>query len=309
MQRNKYCMYPIKNRVLWDFYKRHEASIWHAEKIDYAADLPDLEKLTKGEMHYLTHVLAFFAQSDGIVNENLAVRFYKDVEIPEARAFYTIQMYQESVHSETYSLLIDTYVKDEAEKEKLFNAIETLAVVKKKADWALKWIDSQEDFAKRLVAFAVVEGIFFSGSFCAIFWFRKRGLLTHGLSVANDYISKDEYAHFLFSSSLFKEMNLRLAPEDFYRIVKEAVEIEKEFVRDSLPVSMIGMNADLMCQYIEHVADNMCSMFGYNKIFNSQNPFDFMKLINLESQKNFFEKRPAEYQKSKTAKISFDSDF
>lgn len=310
MKNNKYSIYPVTYPRLWQLYKNHESSIWHAEKIDYSADLKDLERLTKDEMFYLTRILAFFAQSDGIVNENLAIRFYKDVEIPEARAFYTIQAFQETVHAETYSLLIDTYVKSDEEKDKLFNAIENIAVVKRKADWALKWINSQESFAKRLLAFACVEGIFFSASFCGIYWFRKRGLLSNGLSVANDYIARDEGLHWQFASVLFQEMKLQIDRKDVEAIVTEAVEIEKEFTTDAIPVRLIGLNSDEMSKYIEHVADNILQAFGMNKIYNAQNPFDFMKLINLDSQKNFFEKRVTEYQKSmEDKKVSFDEDF
>ena len=308
--RNKYTFYPLQNKVLYDYYKLHESSIWQMEKIDYSADLPDLEKLTKDEFYYLSHVLAFFAASDGIVNENLALRFYKDVEIPEARAFYTIQMYQESVHSETYSMLIETYFKNEEEKNKLFNAIENIATIKKKADWALKWIDSQESFAKRLIAFGIVEGIFFSGSFCAIYWFRKRGLLANGLGVANDYISKDERLHYMFAASLFKQLKLEVSQKDFEKILIEAVEIECEFVSSALPVSLIGMNCDTMCQYIKYVADMLATEFGYSKIYNVQNPFDFMKLMAMDGQANFFEKRVTSYKKSQEIKkVSFDEDF
>jgi ribonucleoside-diphosphate reductase beta chain len=309
MKNNKYSIYPVTYPRLWNFYKTHEASIWHAEKIDYSQDLKDLERLSKDEMFYLTRILAFFAQSDGIVNENLAIRFYKDVEIPEARAFYTIQAFQETVHAETYSLLIDTYVKSEEEKDKLFNAIESIAVVKKKANWALKWIDSQESFAKRLLAFACVEGIFFSASFCGIYWFRKRGLLSNGLSVANDYIARDEGLHWQFAAALFQEMKLSIDKKDIEEIVKEAVEIEKEFTNDAIPVRLIGLNSDEMNKYIEHVADNILTTFGFDKIYNANNPFDFMKLINLDSQKNFFEKRVTEYQKSMDKSVSFDEDF
>lgn len=310
MKNNKYSIYPVTYPRLWEFYKLHESSIWHAEKIDYAADLKDLERLTKDEMFYLTRILAFFAQSDGIVNENLAIRFYKDVEIPEARAFYTIQAFQETVHAETYSLLIDTYVKSEEEKEKLFNAIEHIAIVKKKAEWCKKWISSKQDsFAKRLLAFAVIEGVFFSASFCGIYWFRKRGLLSNGLSVANDYIARDEGLHWQFAATLFQEMKLELTKEEVVAIIQEAVEIEKEFTTDAIPVRLIGLNSDDMCTYIEHVADNVCTAFGFGKIYNAQNPFDFMKLINLESQKNFFEKRVSEYSKSMDKTVSFDDDF
>lgn len=307
---NKYTFYPIRNKVLYDFYKKHESTIWFAEKPQYSLDEPDLKKLNKDEYHYLMRVLAFFAASDGIVNENLALRFYKDVEDPEARAFYTIQMYQESVHSETYSLLIEAYEKNDKEKEKLFNAIETLPTIQKKANWALKWIDSQESFTKRLVAFAAVEGIFFSGSFCSIFWLRKRGLFQHGLSVANNYIFLDETLHWQFAAALFKEKKLKMTQAEFEEIIKEAVEIELDFVNDALPVSLIGMNADQMSQYIKHVADILAVHFGFDKIYNEDNPFDFMKLMMTDSVTNFFEKKVSgQYQKSKDKNVSFDEDF
>ena len=308
--RNKYTFYPIQTKSLYDFYKLHESTLWQMEKIDYAADLPDLARLTKDELYFITHVLAFFAASDGIVNENLAIRFYKDVELIDARAFYTIQMYQESVHSETYSMLIDTYVKDEAEKNKLFNAIETISTIKRKSDWALKWIDSQDSFAKRLIAFAIVEGVFFSGSFCAIYWFRKRGLLANGLGVANDYISRDETMHWHFAAALYREMGLKVSQAEFEQILREAVEIECEYVTDALPVSLIGMSAPSMCQYIRHVADMVSTHFGFNKVYGDQNPFDFMKLMALDGQTNFFEKRVTSYKKSQEVKkVSFDEDF
>jgi len=307
---NKYTFYPIRNKTLYDFYKKHESTIWFAEKPQYSLDEPDLKKLNKDEYHYLMRVLAFFAASDGIVNENLAIRFYKDVEFPEARAFYTIQMYQESVHSETYSLLIEAYEKNPEEKDKLFNAIETMPTIQRKAKWALKWIDSQESFTKRLVAFAAVEGIFFSGSFCSVFWLRKRGLFQHGLAVANNYIFLDETLHWQFAAALFKEMKLKMTQVEFEEIIKEAVEIELEFVTDALPVSLIGMNADQMSQYIKHVADILAVQFGFDKIYNAENPFDFMKLMMADSVTNFFEKKVSgQYQKSKDKNVSFDEDF
>lgn len=307
---NKYTFYPIKNQKIYDFYKKHESSIWFAEKPQYSLDLPDLEKLSKDERHYLMRVLAFFAASDGIVNENLALRFYKDVSLPEAKAFYSIQMYQESVHSETYSLLIDTYEKDVEEKNKLFNAIETIPTIQKKANWAFKWIDSQESFTKRLVAFAAVEGIFFSGSFCSIFWLRKRGLFQYGLSVANNYIFADETLHWQFAALLFKELKLKMTQSEFESIIKEAVDIEINFVTEALPVSLIGMNASHMIKYIKHVADILAINFGFDKIYGEDNPFDFMKLMMTDSVTNFFEKKVSgQYQKSKTQTISFNDEF
>jgi ribonucleoside-diphosphate reductase beta chain len=308
MTDNRYSIFPIKHPNLWEAFKVHQRAIWTLEELDFARDLQDLPKLTAGELHFVTWVLAFFAQSDGIVNENLAIRFYKDVEIPEARAFYTMQMLIETVHAETYGKLIETYVSDSQERNRLFNAIENIPTIAEKAKWAMRWIDSQEDFAKRLVAFAVVEGIFFSGSFCAIFWFRKRGLLP-GLASANNLIARDEGLHWVFAAELFREMKLSLKPEDFKSIVTEAVEIERHFVTDALPVSLIGMNAGLMSQYIEYTADRLCEKFGYEKIYKVENPFDFMALADLELKGNFFEVRTTEYQKPISRSLDFDSDF
>ncbi len=308
MGANKYSIFPIEYNNLWELFKQHEHAFWTAEELDFSADLIDLQKLNKNELFFITHVLAFFAQSDGIVNENLAFRFYKDIEIAEARAFYSMQILIETVHAEVYGLLIDTYVSDEKEKNKLFNATENIPTIAKKAKWAMKWIDSQEDFVKRLVAFAVVEGIFFSGSFCSIFWLRKRGLLP-GLAAANELISRDEGLHWIFATQLYKDMKLKISKEDFEFIVKEAVDIEKEFIRDALPVSLIGMNADLMSQYIEYTADRVSDKFGFNKIYNVTNPFDFMNLIDLSTKENFFEKRVTTYQKAKERKLDFNSDF
>lgn len=305
---NRYSIFPIKHPKLWEHFKVHQRAIWTLEELDFARDVQDLPKLTPGELHFVTWVLAFFAQSDGIVNENLAIRFYRDVEIPEARAFYTMQMLIETVHAETYGKLIETYVSDSQEQKRLFNAIENIPTIAEKAKWAMKWIDSQDSFAKRLVAFAVVEGIFFSGSFCAIFWFRKRGLLP-GLASANNLIARDEGLHWVFAADLFKEMGLKLSPEDFKAIVTEAVDIERHFVTDALPVSLIGMNADLMRQYIEYTADRLCDRFGYEKIYKAENPFDFMALADLELKGNFFEVRTTEYQKPISRTLDFDAEF
>ena len=309
--RNKYSLYPIQYPVLWDLYKEHIKNKWVAEDVDYSADELDLSKIDANTYHYVKNILGFFAQSDSIVNENLAVRFYKDVEIPEARAFYSIQMWQETVHGETYQNLIETFVKDDEEKLKLFNAIETMPTIAKKLNWALKWIDSDEGFTKRLVAFAIVEGLFFAGSFCSIYWLRSRGLFKHGLAVANDKISFDENLHTRFAIELFKAMNLKISQKDFYEIVKEAVAIEQEFVTDILPVKLIGMNSDLMNQYIEYTADSLCESFGFKKIFNKENPFDFMRQINMKTQKNFFEKRTVEYASTLESKkiTNFSEDF
>jgi ribonucleoside-diphosphate reductase beta chain len=281
---------------------------WTIKDIDFSQDLSHLKTLSSDELHYITHILAFFAQSDGIVNENLALRFYRDVDIPEARAFYADQIQREAVHAWAYALLIDTYVKDQNEKHKLFNAIEHIPAVKKKAEWALRWIDSQEDFAKRLVAFAVVEGVFFSGSFCAVYWFRKRGLLP-GLATANNWIARDEGMHWEFAVLLYKTLDLSISKADFYQIILDAVNIEKEFVSESLPVGLIGMNAAMMRQYIEFVADLVTKRFGFEAIYGSENPFDFMRMNDVETKVNFFEKRVSEYSLSDSSELSLNADF
>jgi len=278
-------------------YKKAEASFWTAEEIDLGSDLVDWNnKLNEEEKHFIKHVLAFFAASDGIVNENLAINFMNEVQWPEARCFYGYQIMIENIHSETYSLLIDTYIKDPAEKNKLFHAIDTVPCVGKKADWALKWI-SNGSFAERLVAFAAVEGIFFSGSFCSIFWLKKRGLMP-GLSFSNELISRDEGLHCDFACLLYSQLQNPLPKEKVKEIITNAVEIEKEFVTDALPVKLIGMNAELMRQYIEFVADRLLVALGCSKTYNTTNPFDFMELISLNAKTNFFEKRVAEYQKA-----------
>jgi len=306
---NKYSLFPIQHTDLWEAYKKQQYAFWTAEELDFSSDLTDWEfKLTEDERFYLKHVLAFFAQSDGIVNENLAIRFYADTDIPEARAFYTAQMLIETVHAETYGLMIDTYIKNNEEKDKLFDAINTMPTIAKKAKWAMDWIDSQASFAHRLVAFAVVEGIFFSGAFCAIFWLRKRGLMS-GLSSANELIARDEGLHWEFATLLFKELKLSIATKDFITILKEAVVIEEEFIRDALPVRLIGMNADLMTQYIQYTADRLAQRFGFKKIYDAVNPFDFMNLLDAETKTNFFEKRVTSYKKSSDNKLAFDVEF
>lgn len=294
----RFVLFPIKYHDIWDFYKKSEASFWTAEEIDLAADLDDWEnKLNDDERHFIKHILAFFAASDGIVNENLAENFLSEVQYTEAKFFYGFQVMMENIHSETYSLLIDTYIKNPAEKDKLFNAIDTLPCVKKKAQWALNWIDNGS-FAERLVAFAAVEGIFFSGSFCSIFWLKKRGLMP-GLSFSNELISRDEGMHCDFACLLYNNYLInQLSKEKVKKIITDAVEIEKEFVTDSLPVKLIGMNSDLMNQYIEFVADRLLMELGNEKVYNSTNPFDFMDMISLQGKTNFFEKRVAEYQKA-----------
>lgn len=321
LQENKgrFVLFPIEHDDIWQYYKKAEASFWTAEEIDLSQDLTDWENLNDGERHFITHVLAFFAASDGIVNENLAEHFVAEVQYTEAKFFYGFQIAIENIHSETYSLLIDTYVKDGAEKDRLFNAIETMDCVKKKADWALRWID-EGNFAERLIAFAAVEGIFFSGSFCSIFWLKKRGLMP-GLSFSNELISRDEGLHCDFACHLYtKHVVNRLPEQTVIEIIEDAVSIEKEFVTDSLPVNLIGMNADLMCQYIEFVADRLLNELIGKKIYNSTNPFDFMEMISLQGKTNFFEKRVGEYQKagvmkkpdgeeSLSPKFSLDEDF
>ena len=294
--KDRFVILPINYPVLWEHYKRHEASFWTAEEIDLSADGKDWAALTDGERHFISHVLAFFAASDGIVNENLAVNFMSEVQLPEARCFYGFQIMMENIHSETYALLIDTYIKDAKEKDRLFHAIDTVPAVKKKAEWALRWIENGS-FAERLVAFAAVEGIFFSGSFCSIFWLKKRGLMP-GLTFSNELISRDEGLHCEFACVLYGMLKNKLSQEQVYSIIGNAVEIEKEFISEALPVKLIGMNADLMKQYIEFVADRWLSELGYPKMFNTTNPFDFMEMISLEGKTNFFEKRVGDYQKS-----------
>jgi len=312
--KERFVLLPINYPKVWEMYKKHEQSFWTAEEIDLHPDLVDWEnKLNNDERHFIKHVLAFFAASDGIVNENLAVNFMSEVQIPEARCFYGFQIMMENIHSETYSLLIDAYIKDPKEKHYLFNAIETVPCVKKKADWALRWIQNGS-FAERLVAFAAVEGIFFSGSFCSIFWLKKRGLMP-GLTFSNELISRDEGLHCDFACLLYSMLQNKMTEEQVHTIIKDAVNCEHEFVTDALPVSLIGMNAKLMCQYIEFVADRLLVSLGYSKIYNATNPFDFMEMISLQGKTNFFEKRVGEYKKAGVAqsqesqKIRFDEDF
>ena len=296
---DRFVVFPIKYHDIWEMYKKHMAVFWTAEEIDLESDKPDWEKLTQDEKHFISHVLAFFAASDGIVNENLAMRFFNEVQIPEARCFYGFQIAMENIHSETYSLLIDTYVKDSKEKDKLFRAVQTLDCVAKKAEWAMKWIRSDKKFASRLIAFAAIEGIFFSGSFCAIFWLKKRGLMP-GLCTSNEFISRDEGLHCEFACLIHDHLSKeeQLTKEEITAIITEAVEIEKEFILEALPVSLIGMNSILMSQYIEFVADHWLQRLGCEKQFNAKNPFDWMELISLEGKTNFFEKRVSEYQKA-----------
>jgi len=312
---NRFVLFPIQHADIWEMYKKQEASIWTAEELDLSPDLMDWDnKLNDDERYFIKHVLAFFAASDGIVNENLAENFLSEVQYTEAKFFYGFQVMMENIHSETYSLLIDTYIKDSKEKNYLFNAIETFDPVKKKAEWALRWIENGS-FAERLVAFAAVEGIFFSGSFCSIFWLKKRGLMP-GLTFSNELISRDEGLHCDFACLLYNNHLINKMPKQQVRaIIEDAVEIEKEFVTESLPVRLIGMNADLMSQYIEFVADRLLGELGNEKVYNTSNPFDFMDMINLQGKTNFFEKRVGEYQKAgvlnsdANTNFSLDADF
>ena len=292
---NRFVMFPLSDKSIWEMYKKQMDCFWRAEEIDLSQDLNDWEKLNDGEKHFVKMVLAFFAASDGIVLENLGMRFLSEVQLPEARAAYGFQLAMENIHSETYSLLIDTYIKDETEKTKLFKAIDNFPCVNKKAKWALKWInDKRSNFATRLLAFACVEGIFFSGSFCAIYWLKKRGLMP-GLTFSNELISRDEGMHTDFAVLLYNKLNKKTKKAKVYELMKEAVAIEKEFICEALPCKLIGMNQKLMKQYIEFVADRLIVQLGYPKLFNSSNPFDFMEMISLDGKTNFFEKRVGDY--------------
>ena len=315
--KDRFVLYPIEHDDIWQFYKKAEASFWTAEEIDLEQDLKDWQRLNKGERHFISHVLAFFAASDGIVNENLAEHFVNEVQYTEAKFFYGFQIAIENIHSETYSLLIDTYIKDPKEKDTLLHAIENLECVKKKAEWALRWID-EGNFYERLIAFAIVEGIFFSGSFCSIFWLKKRGLMP-GLSFSNELISRDEGLHCDFACHLYtKHVKNPLPQATVIKMITDAVTIEQEFVTDALPVNLIGMNSKLMCQYIEFVADRLLLELGHTKQYGSENPFDFMEMISLQGKTNFFEKRVGDYQKAgvmqqtkgdNKRKLSLDEDF
>jgi ribonucleoside-diphosphate reductase beta chain len=312
--KNRFVLFPLQHHDIWEFYKKAQASFWTAEEIDLSSDLSDWEKLNPGEQHFVKHVLAFFAASDGIVNENLAENFVAEVQYTEAKFFYGFQIMMENIHSETYSLLIDTYIKDKEEQNHLFNAIDTVPAVQKKAEWALKWIGS-DSFVERLIAFAAVEGIFFSGSFCSIFWLKKRGLMP-GLSFSNELISRDEGLHTDFAVHLYKHhIQNKLSKERLIEIIDSALTIEKEFITEALPVSLIGMNADLMKQYLEYVSDRLLIDLGVGKVYNSENPFDFMKNIAMENKTNFFEKRVGEYSKQgvgskpDTVQFSTEEDF
>jgi ribonucleoside-diphosphate reductase subunit M2 len=292
---NRFVMFPIRYDDIWQMYKKQVDSFWRAEEIDLTKDLKHWESLNADEQYFISMILAFFAASDGIVLENLAVRFMNDVQISEARAFYGFQIAMENIHSETYSLLIETYIKDKDEKNKLFNAIQHFPCIKKKSDWAQKWIhDNRSSFATRLVAFACVEGIFFSGAFCSIYWLKKRGLMP-GLTFSNELISRDEALHCEFAVLLYSKLNKKLDKSKIHDIIKEAVEIESEFICEALPCRLIGMNSELMTQYIQFVADRLVVQLGYKKIYNASNPFPWMEMISLERKTNFFESFVSEY--------------
>jgi len=291
----RYVMFPIKDADIWKMYKKHMDSFWRQEEIDLSKDMNDWERLMPDEKHFISMVLAFFAASDGVVAENLSMRFMGEVQLAEARAFYAFQNMMEQVHSESYSTLIDTYIQNKDEKQRLFEGVQNFVCIAKKANWGKKWISDQEtSFATRLVAFAIVEGIFFSASFASIFWLRKQGKLP-GLCLVNDFISRDEALHTEFAVLLYSRLINKLEENVVHDLVKEAVNIEKEFITESLPCRLIGMNSKLMCQYIEFVADRLCLQLGYNKIYDSSNPFDFMELISIETKVNFFERTNTEY--------------
>jgi ribonucleoside-diphosphate reductase beta chain len=302
-------VFPIKHHDLWEKYKQHMAVFWTPEEIDLSKDMKDWERLNDNERHFIKHILGFFAGSDGIVMENLATRFMREVQWPEARFFYSCQNLLEAVHSETYSLLIDTYITDSKEKEETLKAIQTIPAVKKKADWAMQWIDSPDaDFPTRLLAFAAVEGIFFSGAFCAIFWLKTRGVMP-GLTLSNEFIARDEGLHTDFACLLYSKIVNRLSKDKAHKVIREAVKIEKHFITKALPCELIGMNAELMKQYIEFVADRLCLQLGYPKIYRATNPFDFMERISLENKDNFFEKRVSTYAKAAVGKKREDMQF
>ena len=292
---NRFVMFPIKHNDIWEMYKKQVDCFWRAEEIDLTKDLKDWDTLSQDEKHFISMILAFFAASDGIVLENLAMRFMSDVQVSEARAFYGFQIAMENIHSETYSLLIETYIKNSEEKHRLFNAIEHFPSIKKKSDWAQKWIhDNRSSFATRLIAFACVEGIFFSGAFCSIFWIKKRGLLP-GLTFSNELISRDEALHCEFAVLLYSKLLKKMSKIRVHEIIREAVEIEIEFICEALPCRLIGMNSQMMTQYIQFVADRLCVQLGYDKIYNVTNCFDWMEMISLNSKSNFFEKRVSDY--------------
>ena len=321
-------IFPIKNQEIWDRYKLHIQSFWTPEEVSLQDDLRDLQILNEGEKHFIKNVLAFFANSEAMINENLASRFYKEILMPEARCFISMQMLNESIHAEMYALQIEAYVVDQQEKDMLFNAIQNVPCINLKAKWVSKWLNGSQNLLTRLIAFGLVEGLFFAGSFCAIYYFRKRGLLP-GLALSNDWIARDEGMHFSFSALMFKilrdkfnnnsltdtdllDVNLitgNVAQSEFEEIVREAVSFEKEFVQEALPVDLIGMNANLMCQYIEAVADRIADLFEFERVYNTKNPFDFMRALDVQNVTNFFEKRVSEYQRPTDRALSFDDVF
>ena len=321
-------IFPIKNQEIWDRYKLHIQAFWTPEEVSLQDDLRDLQILNEGEKHFIKNVLAFFANSEAMINENLASRFYKEILMPEARCFISMQMLNESIHAEMYALQIEAYVVDRQEKDMLFNAIQNVPCINLKAKWVSKWLNGSQNLLTRLIAFGLVEGLFFAGSFCAIYYFRKRGLLP-GLALSNDWIARDEGMHFSFSALMFKilrdqfnnnsltdtdllDVNLitgNVAQSEFEEIVREAVSFEKEFVQEALPVDLIGMNADLMCQYIEAVADRIADLFEFERVYNTENPFDFMRALDVQNVTNFFEKRVSEYQRPTDRALSFDDVF
>merc|ERR1719271_2323011 len=315
---HRWVMFPIQYPEVWEMYKKHEASFWTAEEIDLSQDNKDWDKLTDSEQHFIKHVLAFFAASDGIVLENLAAQFSTEVQLPEARAFYGFQMAMENIHSETYSLLIEQYIREPAEKEMIFDAIHTMPAVRDKAEWAVQWMQQENSFAERVVAFAAVEGILFSGSFCAIYWLKKRGLMP-GLTFSNELISRDEGLHAEFACLLYRMLQNRLPDEAVHGMIRGAVDVEREFICEALSCDLIGMNNELMTRYIEFVADRLLTALGHSKIYKVSNPFDWMELISLQGKTNFFEKRVGEYQKAgvmasttennESAGFSLDVDF
>ena len=306
---SRYVMFPIQDQSIWDMYKKQVDCFWRAEEIDLSKDLASWDTLTDDEKYFIKMIIAFFAASDGIVLENLGIRFMSEVQLSEARAFYGFQIAMENIHSEVYSLLIDTYVKDETEKNSLFNAIETFPCIKKKADWAIKWInDKRSSFATRLIAFACVEGIFFSGAFCSIYWLKKRGKMP-GLTFSNELISRDEALHTEFAVLLYSKLAKKLPKKKVVEMIQEAVEIEKEFICEALPCRLISMNSKLMSQYIEFVADRLLVQLGYDKVYNATCPFDFMEQISVEGKTNFFEKRVGEYALANKEKDETTFDF